>query len=136
VSADAAALPFRPTRPRRLRRTHAALALAGVAAAGAIVALGATSDHLELRALVLALCVVNGWGFIGVGLYAWWRRPENRFGALMVIAGFASFVAALAVSDVPLAFTLGSTLGVLYLAVIIHLLVAFPSGWSRKARRP
>ena len=29
--------------------------------------------------VVLALTL--GWAFIGAGLYAWWRRPENRIGA-------------------------------------------------------
>jgi hypothetical protein len=122
MSADAVAVLSRPTRRRQLRRTLAGLALAGLAVVGVIVAMGVTSDHLELRALSLALIVVNGWGFIGVGLYAWWRRPDNRFGALMVVAGFGSFVAGLGVSDIPLAFTLGVALSALYLAVIVHLL--------------
>ena len=30
--------------------------------------------------------------FIGVGLFAWWRRPHNRFGALMTAVGFAWFL--------------------------------------------
>jgi signal transduction histidine kinase len=128
VTATSAPALSLPSRRRRLSRRLAALALAGIAAGGAIAALGATSDHLDLRALSVTLLVANGWGFIGVGLYAWWRRPENRFGALMVLAGFLSFVAALAVSDIPLAFTLGAALSVLYLAVIVHLLLAFPSG--------
>jgi hypothetical protein len=55
----------------------------------ALIALGLTSDHLELPGLHLAPMVFVGWSFVGVGLYAWWRRPENRFGALMVAAGFA-----------------------------------------------
>lgn len=128
MNADAAAVLSRPSRRQRLRRTLAAIALAGIAAGAVIAVLGATSDHLDLRALIVTLLVANGWGFIGVGLYAWWRRPENRFGALMVVAGFLSFVAALAVSDIALAFTLGAALSVLYLAVIVHLLLAFPSG--------
>ena len=33
-----------------------------------------------------------GWSFIGVGLFAWWRRPDNRFGVLMTAVGFAFFL--------------------------------------------
>ena len=33
-----------------------------------------------------------GWSFIGTGLFAWWRRPENRFGALMTAVGFVWFL--------------------------------------------
>jgi signal transduction histidine kinase len=105
-----------------------AVAAAGLAVGGALLALGLTSDHLELPGLVLPLLLVVGWSFVGVGLYAWWRRPENRFGALMVLAGFAWFIAGLQVSDIPLVFTLGVWLSFLYLAAIVHLLLAFPSG--------
>jgi signal transduction histidine kinase len=95
---------------------------------GALVALGFTSDHLELPGLHLAGCLFVAWSFVGVGLYAWWRRPENRFGVIMIAAGFAWLVSALAVSDVPVLFSLGVSLSVLYIATIVHLLLAFPTG--------
>jgi signal transduction histidine kinase len=103
--------------------------VAGALALGvSLVPLGLTSDHLELPALQLAPMVFVGWSFVGVGLYAWWRRPENRFGALLVAAGFAWLVASFAVSDVPVLFALGAGLGLVYIATIVHLLLAFPSG--------
>jgi signal transduction histidine kinase len=110
-------------------RTRLLAVVAGaLALGGALVPLGLTSDHLELPGLQLAPMVFVGWSFVGVGLYAWWRRPENRFGALMVAAGFAWLVASFAVSDVPVLFALGAGLGLVYIATIVHLLLAFPSG--------
>ncbi len=36
---------------------------------------------------ILYIGVVVAWGFVGVGAFAWIRRPENRTGALMVLVG-------------------------------------------------
>jgi signal transduction histidine kinase len=69
-----------------------------------------------------------GWSFIGVGLFAWGRRPDNRVGMLMAATGFAWLVAGLGLSDLPLVFTFGQLLGAIYLVVAIHLLLAFPDG--------
>jgi signal transduction histidine kinase len=72
--------------------------------------------------------LLAGWGFIGVGLYAWGRRPDNRVGMLMAATGFAWLVAASGFSDLPLVFTIGQVFGAVFFAVVIHLLLAFPSG--------
>jgi signal transduction histidine kinase len=78
-----------------------------------------------------------GWSFIGVGLFAWARRPDNRVGTLMAGTGFAWLLASLSFSDVPLIFTVGQVFGSLFFAVVMHLLLAFPSGrlQSRLERR-
>ena len=36
---------------------------------------------------VLYIGVVLVWGFVGVGSYAWLRRPDNATGKLMVVVG-------------------------------------------------
>ena len=87
-----------------------------------------TSDTLELRGVWAAGTLFIGWSFIGVGLYAWARRPDNRVGMLMAATGFAWLVAALGLSDLALPFTVGQVLGAIYFAVSIHLLLAFPDG--------
>ena len=78
-----------------------------------------------------------GWAFIGTGLWAWWRRPGNRVGALMTAVGFGWFAVALTFSDVPALFTAGLVIGNLYFAIAIHMLLAYPTGRleSRAARR-
>jgi hypothetical protein len=88
--------------------------LAGCFAAAGALALALTNDDIgtELgEPLVIAL--LSDWitiSYISCGLIAWWRRPSRRFGALMVTAGFVTFLGTLswATSDVP--FTVGQSL--------------------------
>jgi signal transduction histidine kinase len=56
---------------------------------------------------------------------------------LMTATGFAWFVAGAGFSELPLVFTVGQVLGSVFFAVVIHLLLAFPSGrlQSRFERR-
>jgi signal transduction histidine kinase len=104
-------------------------AIAGTAAAIgiALVPLIATADNSE-RGLWIALDLVIGGGFAGVGLLAWYRQPENRVGALMVATAFAWYVSLMELTDVPLLFTVGAVFENLFVATAIHLLLAFPSG--------
>jgi signal transduction histidine kinase len=111
-----------------LRRALWGLAVAGVVLGLAVLALILTNEDLDARGGWAAGALVAGWGFIGVGLFAWGRRPDNRVGMLMAGTGFAWLVSAAGFSDVPLIFTLGQVLGAVFLAVAIHLLLAFPSG--------
>jgi signal transduction histidine kinase len=121
-----------------LRRALVAIAAAGLAAGLVAVALVLTSKHNhDERTLNLVIGPLVGWSFIGAGLVAWWRRPENRFGSLMTLVGFAWFLGALALSDTPEIFIVGAMLGPLPFAVLIHMLLAFPTGrvhgkWARR----
>src|SRR5918992_2080031 len=99
-----------------LRFALIALAVAGLAfglAALAIV-LGSEQDDNSTPWIVLALTL--GWSFIGAGLYAWWRRPENRVGALMTMVGFLWFLGAIRSADTAWAYTLGLVLSSLWIA--------------------
>jgi signal transduction histidine kinase len=112
---------------------RALAALAGAAfVLGLIVVLAlATSDHADLRGWEAAVALLIGWGFAGAGLYAWWRRPANSFGPLMTATGFLFFVSELAASDHTLVFTVATLFGNLFLAVVVHMLLAMPSGRLR-----
>ncbi len=111
-----------------LRRALAGIAILGVLV-GAIVAVGILdSDHVEKRGLNARLALVIGWSFLGAGLYAWWRRPDNRFGALMTAISFAWFLSLLAASNSSVGFTIGILFAALYLAVLVQMLLAYPSG--------
>ena len=59
------------------------------------------------RAVIAAIGPVIGWAFIGAGLYAWARRPANRFGPLMITVGFSFCVASLSVAREPWLHTIG-----------------------------
>jgi len=68
------------------------------------------------------------WSFVGTGLYATYRRPGSRVGALMVALGFAWCVAAISLANSAFAFSLGLVVGGLWGGVFLHLLVSFPTG--------
>jgi signal transduction histidine kinase len=105
-----------------------ALALAGGAAAAAAVALALTSDHLaepELRAALVDWVILP---YVLAGLIAWRRRPESRFGRLMVVAGFAIFLSALQWSNAALPYTLGFAFDLVPAVIFLHVFLAFPGG--------
>ena len=62
------------------------------------------------------------------GLIAWSRRPDSRFGPLMVAAGFAMFVSSLQWASAALPYTIGLAFDLLPAALLIHVFLAFPSG--------
>jgi signal transduction histidine kinase len=111
-----------------LRRALWGLGAIGLLGGLALIPVGATSHHLTLRGLSLTLALLAGWGFIGAGLFVWYRRPENGLGGLMVATGFAWFLGLLSFSNNSLLFTLGSAFSVVFYATLMHLLLGFPDG--------
>ena len=81
-----------------LRRALAAIGIAGVVACAVILAVAIDSVGGHHRDLITIFGPVIGAAFIGTGLLAWLRRPENRFGALMVALGFSYCLSALIVT--------------------------------------
>ena len=113
------------------RRTLLLMGLAGFACGVALVAITLSSDHVDDRGFEAALTLLVGWSFIGTGLFAWWRRPANGSGALMVAAGFAWFATGLSASDSDLLYTIGIALDALFPGILGHLLLVFPAGRTR-----
>src|SRR5687767_8357746 len=111
-----------------LRRALALVAIEGVVVGLVALAIVLSSDHVDARGANAALGLFLGWSFIGAGLYAWWRRPDNRFGVLMTAVGFAFFLGSLTAADASWLFTIGVVLSNLYLAVFVHMLLAYPDG--------
>jgi signal transduction histidine kinase len=111
-----------------LRRALIALAAGNVALGLAALALATASeqDHDSTAHLVLALTL--GWSFGGAGIFAWWRRPENRVGPLMTLVGFTWFLGALTSADADWAYTLGLALSSVWVGALVHMLVAYPTG--------
>jgi hypothetical protein len=83
-------------------RTLAALGAASAAIALGLVPLLAQADYVPDRGLWIALDLVIGAGFTGVGLFAWYRRPDNRVGALMVATAFAWYAVVASNTEVSL----------------------------------
>ena len=111
-----------------LRRALVALFVVGVLFAAADVAIVLTSSHDDQKVVDAILGPLIGLSFIGTGVFAWWRRPLNRFGLLMTAVGFAWFVGALVESDNALVSTIGSYVGPLYLVLVVQLVLSFPTG--------
>jgi signal transduction histidine kinase len=109
------------------------LAVAGGLAAAATFALAHTSEIVSEPGLQAALLVWIIVPFIAGGLIAWWRRPDTRFGPLMVAAGFATFLSSLQWASAALPYTVGLAFDLLPAPLILHVFLAFPSG---RLRRP
>jgi signal transduction histidine kinase len=111
-----------------LRRALGLVAIEGVVVGLVALAIVLSSDHVDGEAFNAALILFIGWSWIGVGLFAWWRRPDNRFGVLMTAVGFAFFLMALTAADARWLFTVGVILSSLYVSVFVHMLLSYPDG--------
>jgi signal transduction histidine kinase len=111
-----------------LRRALALVAIEGIVVGLVALAIVLSSDHTDAPGLSAALGLFLGWSFIGAGLFAWWRRPDNRFGVLMTAVGFAFFLGSLTAADGSWLFTIGVLLSSIYLVVFVHMLLAYPDG--------
>jgi signal transduction histidine kinase len=111
-----------------LRRALLALFALGVIFAGLDVALALTSTHEDQKVVTAILGPLIGLSFMGTGVFAWWRRPLNRFGLLMTGVGIAWFLAGLTESNNSTVFTIGSYVEPLYLVIVIQMVLSFPTG--------
>jgi signal transduction histidine kinase len=119
----------------RVRRVRApspvllwAVVSAGCAAAATTVAVDLTSDQLSQPVVHTILLNWITLPYVFGGVIAWWRRPESRFGPLMVAAGFGMFLSSLNSADSDLLFTIGSAFDLLVVVLFLHVFLAFPSG--------
>jgi signal transduction histidine kinase len=111
-----------------LRRALVGLALAGFVLGVLMAVVVLESDHEVNPGVAALLSLVVGWSFLGAGLLAWERRPDNLTGPLMVLVAFTWFLAQLVSSDLPGLMALGYVVRSLPFAVLIHMLFAYPSG--------
>jgi signal transduction histidine kinase len=129
-----AAGPVAPDRRRAARRT---LVVALTQLAAMLVALGLVELVLVLSAPPVtprwmpALFPVVAGIYLAAGIVAWVRRPSNRLGAIMV-AGAAVWIAAgFAGVAAPALIATGLIVATVPLAIVVHMLHAFPSGRLR-----
>jgi len=108
------------------------LAVAG--AAGAVLLRLSSDDGGTSPGLQIALIDWIILASVLSGLIAWRRRPQSRFGPLMIVAGFTVMLACLSsVSTEPL-FTIGQAFDMVPFAVFLHVYLAFPTGRLRGPR--
>ena len=104
------------------------IGIAGCVAAAISVVLALRSDHVAEPAVRAAL---NAWvvlPYVIAGLIAWRRRPDSRFGVLMIAAGFAMFLSSLSTGNSPVLYTIGILFDLLPAVLFLHVFLAFPSG--------
>jgi signal transduction histidine kinase len=115
--------------PARLPLTRWwAAALAVPLLVASAVRLALTSGHLAhpgaaaaYRAYLIAVPMLIG--------LAWWRRrPESRYGPLLIVLGLAAVPLAMQSSDVPLVAAIGVLSEVVYYLLFVVLCVAFTGG--------
>ncbi len=112
----------------RLRLKLTAAAAAGVVLSGLsvqVVLSGPTTTDTGFAAAARALMVAVP---VGVGIYAWHRRPEQRFGPLLVAAGYGWFLTTLAESGNGVLYSIGRFSAWMVELGIVFLVLAFPSG--------
>lgn len=90
---------------------------------------GAAGSHAGLAVAIPAGALI----YAASGLIAWWRRPSNRLGAIMVGGAVIWLLNALVFAQQPSLAAVGVVTATLPLAVIVHLLLVFPSGDLRSA---
>jgi signal transduction histidine kinase len=115
--------------PRSVRLAVLELAAAGLLLGFIELAL-AYSEPSPAPWWALALWPATAWAYLGAGAVAWLRRPSNRMGPIMVAGAFVCLVAGLE-TDVPVLVAAFLIVATLPLAVIVHVLHAFPSGRLR-----
>jgi signal transduction histidine kinase len=116
--------PRRPPSPR----TVLAIVTAGGVAGACLIALAYTSPEVAQPGLSAVLSCWVVLPYILAGLIAWHRRPESSLGALMVTAGFVTFLSFLNWSGNDLLYTLGVAAQFLPPVLFLHVFLAFPSG--------
>ena len=106
-----------------------ALALGGglVGAASFLLAFG--SDHVLDPGLQASLYSLIEVPYIVGGVVAWWRRPDSRFGPLMIAAGYTAFLANLAWANSELPATIGQVFDLVPVVLYLQVFLSYPNGW-------
>ena len=128
---------MRATATRRHALTLAVAEVAAVALVAGLVELALFYSGVPVAPpWAVVLFVVVAWVFVAAGTVAWLRRPANDMGLLMTAGGFTWLIAGLVNTPVPALQAAGAVMAIFPVAIIIHLLVAFPygrlrTGWER-----
>jgi signal transduction histidine kinase len=116
------------TRRAPSRRALWLIGLAGAAALAVTGVLAARADGLYQRPVRVLLVSWVAVPFLAGGLVAWRRRPDSRFGPLLVAAGFATLLSTLQWSGVAALNTVGQLCDLLVAALWLHVFLAYPDG--------
>jgi signal transduction histidine kinase len=113
--------------PPGAARLVAIAAVAAAATAGTIALAYGGSEvfQREVRLVLLSWTTVP---FVVAGMIAWRRRPDSRFGPLLIVAGLVTPVSTLQWSDNATLNTIGQLCDLLLPALWLHVFLAYPTG--------
>jgi hypothetical protein len=105
-----------------------AISLAGLLVGLTTFLLAFASDHVPDPGVQAPLYCLIEVPYILGGALAWWRRPDSRFGPLMIGAGFVAFLSNLAWANSPLPQTIGQTFDLVPVVIYLHVFLSYPNG--------
>jgi signal transduction histidine kinase len=91
----------------------------------AVALANTAAPHRDAHAAIAALTVA---ALLGVGLYAWWRGGQGRFGTVLFATGLCWFLASLSNSDVDLLYSVGRVAGWVFEVALVYALLSYPTG--------
>jgi signal transduction histidine kinase len=110
-----------------MTRARISLALVALATGVAVAVVVAGEDAESTLDGILGIAVA--WSFVGSGLVAWTRRPENPIGRVMVLAGLVRIWAEFCTgSHRPALYATGHLLHAVFWIAVGWVLLAFPGG--------
>ena len=104
------------------------IAVVVLVAFGGSIAVLAASDIAPVHAVLILWIALS---YSASGLVAWWRRPANRIGPLMLLTGSVTLASTLYWSENAVLHTVGVALDLVVLVLIVHVFLAFPTGRLR-----
>ncbi len=113
----------------RLRAPSASLwcLVALGALVGVVEGVVLAADNPDIAGVVAIPCML-GVLYVGMGCLAWWRRPSNRVGGVLIAGGFAWFLSGLSNATLPALLAVGEITATLPFAAVAHLVLVYPTG--------
>ncbi|WP_223622219.1 ATP-binding protein [Microbacterium sp. EST19A] len=136
MSSDSSVSPLTDPTPRRLQGGRVGslelalifLVVLSVLIGVIVIAVGAGPEGSLFEVLEF---VALFWIWVAAGVCAWWRRPTNGIGGLLLVGAVSILIVSTGYLGVPGLVPLYMVFGSSTLAVAVHLLLAFPSGRLR-----
>ena len=109
-------------------RKFTALAALSIALCAISAAVALANTAAPQRGAYATIAALNVAALLGVGLYAWRRGGEGRFGQVLFATGICWFLASLSGSDVDLLYSVGRVAGWVFELALIYALLSYPTG--------
>jgi signal transduction histidine kinase len=109
-------------------RKFTALALLGIVLCAVSVAVTSADPTTSGRSGDTMIAILTLAALLGVGLYAWRRGGESRFGQVLFATGLCWFLVTLSNSDVEVLYSVGRVAGWVFEVVLAYALLSYPTG--------